>query len=242
MASDHIQLPADPATATVRIPVGEAARLSGDLTVPVGARSVVVFAHGSGSSRRSPRNRAVARVLEQAGFATFLLDLLTEQEEEVDAVTTEFRFDIPLLGRRTAAVVDRLAAQPGTRGLPVGLFGASTGAAAALIAAAERPGRVTAVVCRGGRVDLAGDALDRVRAPVLLIVGGRDPQVLALNRDAADRLAAPHRLEVVPGATHLFAENNALETVALSARRWFTDPDPDPDPGTGPGGPGPGLF
>jgi dienelactone hydrolase len=221
------QSPTDTATFPVRIPVEESTYLNADLSVPVGARSVVVFVHGSGSSRYSPRNRAVARVLEEAGIATLLLDLLTEREEEIDAVTGEYRFDIPLLGRRTSAVVDHLLSQPGTRGLPVGLFGASTGAAAALIAAAERPERVTAVVSRGGRVDLAEDALDRVRAPVLLIVGGRDPQVLELNRQAADQLTAAHRLEVVPGATHLFAENNALETVALSARRWFTRPDPD---------------
>jgi len=191
--------------------------------LPDGARTVVAFAHGSGSSRHSPRNRAVARVLQEAGLGTLLLDLLTEREERTDA---ELRFDIPLLGRRMIAAVDWLDAHPATRGMPLGLFGASTGAAAALIAAADRPDRIGAVVSRGGRVDLAGDAITRVRAPVLLIVGGHDPEVLALNRAVAARLAAPHRLEVIPGATHLFAEDNALETVAHSARDWFLRPDP----------------
>lgn len=231
MSLEHAPSPTDTATSAVRIPIEEGAHLNADLGVPVGASSAVLFAHGSGSSRHSPRNRAVAAVLQRAGVATLLLDLLTEREEEHDDVTAEYRFDIPLLARRTTAVIDRMAELPGTRGLPVGLFGASTGAAAALIAAAERPDRVNAVVCRGGRVDLAKDVLDRVRAPVLLIVGGRDPQVLAFNRDAADRLTAPHRLEVVPGATHLFAEQHALETVALAARLWFTRPGPEPEPG-----------
>ncbi|MBR7829387.1 dienelactone hydrolase family protein [Actinospica sp. MGRD01-02] len=214
-------------SSTVHVPVVQAADLSGDLVLPEGAQSVVAFAHGSGSSRYSPRNRAVAEVLQRAGLGTLLLDLLTEHEEELDEFTGELRFDIPLLGRRMVAAVDWLAANPETDGMPLGLFGASTGAAAALIAAAERPDRVTAVVSRGGRVDLAGDALGRVRAPVLLLVGGHDPDVLALNREAAARLAAPHRLEVIPGATHLFAEENALETVARSARDWFLRPDPE---------------
>ena len=196
---------------------------SGDLVLPDGARTVVAFAHGSGSSRHSPRNRAVARVLQEAGLGTLLLDLLTEREERTDA---ELRFDIALLGERLIAAVDWLDAHPATRGMPLGLFGASTGAAAALIAAAERPDRISAVVSRGGRVDMAGDAITRVRAPVLLIVGGYDEEVLALNRAVAARLAAPHRLEVIPGATHLFAEANALETVARSARDWFLRPDP----------------
>jgi dienelactone hydrolase len=196
---------------------------SGDLVLPDGARTVVAFAHGSGSSRHSPRNRAVARVLQEAGLGTLLLDLLTEREEKADA---ELRFDIALLGRRMIAAVDWLDVHPATRGMPLGLFGASTGAAAALIAAAERPDRISAVVSRGGRVDMAGDAITRVRAPVLLIVGGHDEEVLALNRAVAARLAAPHRLEVIPGATHLFAEDNALETVARSARDWFLRPEP----------------
>jgi pimeloyl-ACP methyl ester carboxylesterase len=196
---------------------------SGDLVLPDGARTVVAFAHGTGSSRHSPRNLAVARVLQEAGLGTLLLDLLTEREERTGA---DLRFDIPLLGRRMIAAVDRLDAHPATRGMPLGLFGASTGAAAALIAAAERPERVGAVVSRGGRVDLAGAAIARVRAPVLLIVGGHDEEVLELNRAVAARLVAPHRLEVIPGATHLFAEENALETVARSARDWFLRPDP----------------
>ena len=198
------------------------AHLAADLILPPDARTAVVFAHGSGSSRHSPRNRAVARVLNDAGLGTVLLDLLTPQEDVIDETTGEFRFDIPMLGRRVVAAVDWLAAEPATRGLPLGLFGASTGAAAALIAAADRPERIEAVVSRGGRVDLAGEAvLDRVRAPVLLLVGGLDPQVLELNRTAADRLGAPHRLDVIPGATHLFAEHGALETVARSAAEWF---------------------
>ena len=196
---------------------------SGDLVLPDGARTVVAFAHGTGSSRHSPRNRAVARVLQEAGLGTLLLDLLTEREEKSDA---ELRFDIPLLGRRMIAAVDWLDAHPATRGMPLGLFGASTGAAAALIAAAERPDRISAVVARGGRVDMAGDAIMSVRAPVLLIVGGHDEEVLELNRAVAARLVAPHRLEVIPGATLLFAEDNALETVARSARDWFLRPDP----------------
>jgi putative phosphoribosyl transferase len=196
---------------------------SGDLVLPDGARTVVAFAHGSASSRHSPRNRAVARVLQEAGLGTLLLDLLTEREEKTDA---ELRFDIPLLGERLIAAVDWLDVHPATRGMPLGLFGASTGAAAALIAAAERPDRISAVVARGGRVDMAGDAITRVRAPVLLIVGGHDEEVLGLNRAVAARLAAPHRLEVIPGATHLFAEDNALETVARSARDWFLRPEP----------------
>jgi len=208
-------------TTDVGIPVVEAARLDGDLTLPDDAGAMVVFAHGAGSSRISPRNQAVARVLQDAGFGTLLLDLLTEREEPVDQVTAEYRFDIELLSRRMVAAIDWLEQYPDTAGMPLGLFGASTGAAAALTAAAERPLRIAAVVCRGGRPDLAEQALAYVRAPVLLIVGGKDPQVLELNRDAAERLHAPHRLEVIPGATHLFAEHNALERVALSARDWF---------------------
>jgi putative phosphoribosyl transferase len=196
-------------------------RLHGDLTVPPDARGVVVFAHGSGSGRFSPRNRAVAEVLARAGLATLLMDLLTEQEEAVDLRTRHLRFDIGLLGRRVVATVDWLASEPSTSKLPVGCFGASTGAAAALIAAAERPARVGAVVSRGGRPDLAGDALRRVRAPTLLIVGGNDPEVLRLNEEALAALSGEARLEVVPGAGHLFEEPGALERVALLARDWF---------------------
>jgi dienelactone hydrolase len=195
--------------------------LYGDLTLPQDAPGVVVFAHGSGSGRFSPRNRAVAEVLARAGLATLLMDLLTEQEEAVDLRTRHLRFDIGLLGRRVVATVDWLASEPSTSKLPVGCFGASTGAAAALIAAAERPARVGAVVSRGGRPDLAGDALRRVRAPTLLIVGGNDPEVLRLNEEALAALSGEARLEVVPGAGHLFEEPGALERVALLARDWF---------------------
>ena len=180
----------------------------------------MLFAHGSGSSRHSPRNRRVAAHLQRAGFGTLLLDLLTSEEEQFDLHSRELRFDIGLLARRLVGAVDWLAARFGGE-LRVGLFGASTGAAAALVAAAERPSRVGGVVSRGGRPDLAGPALERVTAPTLLIVGGADPQVLTLNRQAAGRLAAPHRLEVVPGAGHLFEEPGALEEVARLAGAWF---------------------
>lgn len=198
-----------------------AVRLRGDLDVPPGARGVVVFAHGSGSSRLSPRNRAVASFLRDRGFATLLLDLLTEQEEAVDQRTAELRFDIGLLGGRLVATIDHVATADATRHLPLGLFGASTGAASALVAAAERADSVRAVVSRGGRPDLAGEALRNVRAPTLLVVGGLDQQVLALNQQAAAALAAPHVLEVVPGATHLFEELGTLARVAELAADWF---------------------
>ncbi|HMJ32362.1 MAG TPA: dienelactone hydrolase family protein [Baekduia sp.] len=195
--------------------------LAGDLGVPPAARGVVVFAHGSGSGRFSPRNRAVARVLDEAGLATLLLDLLTAEEEAVDLRTRHLRFDVALLGRRVIASIDWLAADPATGDLDVGCFGASTGAAAALVAAADRPDRVTAVVSRGGRPDLAGDALRRVTAPTLLIVGGHDHEVLRLNQRALAALAGPARLEIVPGATHLFEQPGALERVAVLARDWY---------------------
>jgi pimeloyl-ACP methyl ester carboxylesterase len=197
------------------------ARLLGDLTLPAEPRGLVVFAHGSGSSRMSPRNRAVAQALVDTGLATLLMDLLTGEEEAVDLRTRHLRFDVELLGQRVVATVDALGSEPGLGALPVGTFGASTGAAAALIAAADRPERVHAVVSRGGRPDLAGDALARVTAPTLLIVGERDPQVLRLNREAQALLAGESRLEVVPGATHLFEEPGALERVAALAREWF---------------------
>ncbi|MER5213849.1 alpha/beta fold hydrolase [Streptomyces sp. NPDC002838] len=197
--------------------------LAGDLAVPTSARGVVLFAHGSGSSRHSPRNRAVAAELRTAGLGTLLIDLLTAGEERRDASTGEHRFDIPLLARRLVAAIDWLEGQAVTRDLPVALFGASTGAGAALTAAAERPDRVLTVVSRGGRPDLAGDALAAVRAPVLLIVGGRDHEVLRLNQEAARRLHTPHTLHVVPGATHLFEEPGALEQVADTARQWCDD-------------------
>ncbi|HEX2636695.1 MAG TPA: alpha/beta family hydrolase [Gemmatimonadales bacterium] len=195
--------------------------LDGGFAVPDGARGVVLFAHGSGSSRHSPRNRFVAEALREAALATLLLDLLTPEEEAADARTRQLRFDIALLAERLVGAIDWLAHQAAARGLPVGLFGASTGGGAALVAAAERPDAVGAVVSRGGRPDLAGDALPMVRAPSLLIVGGDDEAVLGLNRRAMARMSAPVTLEIVPGATHLFEEPGALERVARLARDWF---------------------
>jgi putative phosphoribosyl transferase len=187
-------------------------------TTPLG---VVLFAHGSGSSRFSPRNRFVADALRQSGFATLLLDLLTEEEEAVDLRTRELRFDLDLLARRLVDAMDWLTHQELTRELPVGLFGASTGGGAALMAAARRPKRAHAVVSRGGRPDLAHDELAIVRAPTLLIVGGNDEIVIGLNQQAMAQMRGVVRLEIVPGATHLFEEPGALDTVANRARRWF---------------------
>jgi dienelactone hydrolase len=198
--------------------------VDGDLAVPVGATGVVLFAHGSGSSRLSPRNRYVAEVLQQARLATVLVDLLTPEEEVIDERTAQLRFDIGLLGKRLVIAADWLREHDETADLPIGCFGASTGAAAALIAAVERAGVVHAVVSRGGRPDLAADALDRVDAPTLLIVGELDSEVLELNEQALRRLgAAVKRLEIVPGATHLFPEPGAIEQVAQLARGWFVD-------------------
>jgi putative phosphoribosyl transferase len=199
-----------------------AVALDADLAVPDGAAGVVVFAHGSGSGRHSPRNRRVAAALQSSGLATLLLDLLTPDEGEVDARTAELRFDIRLLADRLAAAVDWLAEHPAAAGLPVGCFGASTGAAVALVCAAERPEQVRAVVSRGGRPDLAGAALASVRAPTLLIVGGRDHAVLDLNREAYARLSVEKAVEVVAGAGHLFEEPGALDEVTRHAARWFT--------------------
>lgn len=193
--------------------------LEADVTLPSGARGVVVFAHGSGSSRRSPRNRAVANALVSARFATVLFDLLTPGEEAADAVTGRLRFDVQLLSRRLVGAIDAVRHHPELGVLPMALFGASTGAAAALVAAAERD--VAAVISRGGRPDLAGDALERVHAPVLLVVGGRDGTVLGLNRAALGRLKGASWLAVVPGATHLFEEPGALEEVARLAVDWL---------------------
>ena len=204
----------------VAIDAGEVT-LQATLTRPDGARGVVAFAHGSGSGRHSPRNRYVADVLNQAGFATVLADLLTEEEEKVDLRTRHLRFDIGLLAGRVTGVVDWLNATPDTRALHIGLFGASTGAAAALVSAADRPDAVGAVVSRGGRPDLAGAALPRVRAPTLLVVGSRDEVVLGLNREAFDVLACEKRLDIVNGATHLFEEPGTLERVAELASDWF---------------------
>jgi putative phosphoribosyl transferase len=195
--------------------------LNGDLTLPANARGLVVFAHGSGSSRKSPRNRAVAEFLQHARLATLLLDLLTQREELADAATGEFRFDIPLLANRLVAAIDWAHAQAETSSLPIGLFGASTGAAAALIAAARRPHAVRAVVSRGGRPDLAEDSLHEVLAPTLLIVGGRDDVVIELNRQAFSRLRAAKELQIVPGATHLFEEAGTMDQVSRLAKNWF---------------------
>jgi putative phosphoribosyl transferase len=197
-----------------------AAELAGDLTIPEKARSLVVFAHGSGSSRRSPRNRSVAATLHEAGFATLLFDLLTPEEEAIDLRTRELRFDIGLLGRRLVDTTDWVHEHPELRRLPLGYFGASTGAAAALAAAAVRESP-RAIVSRGGRPDLAGAALERVNAPTLLLVGERDETVLRLNREAASRMHVHVELVVVPGATHLFEEPGTLEQVARLAAAWF---------------------
>jgi dienelactone hydrolase len=210
----------------VRLPV-DGVSLVGDLARPAAARGVVLFAHGSGSSRHSPRNRAVARALRVSGLATVLIDLLTRGEDAEDAAIGHLRFDIALLARRLVAVTDWLHEEPATERLPVGYFGASTGGGAALVAAAERP-EVFAVVSRGGRPDLAGAALTRVCAPTLLIVGGDDAAVIAMNRAAAARLRAEVRIEIVPGASHLFEEPGTLECVAVLAARWFEDHLPPP--------------
>jgi dienelactone hydrolase len=194
--------------------------LEGDLSVPEAAVGIVLFAHGSGSSRLSPRNRHVAHVLNEGNLATLLVDLLTADEEAIDARTGHLRFDIGLLAERLIGATDWLARQPDTRDLRLGYFGASTGGAAALAAAVERPA-AGAVVSRGGRPDLAGPALAHVHAPTLLIVGGADPQVLELNRMALAELRGEARLVVVPGATHLFEEPGTLDEVAWLARRWF---------------------
>lgn len=205
----------------VQVRTGDAT-LDGYLSVPSDARGVVAFAHGSGSSRHSPRNQFVASVLYAAGLATLLFDLLTEEEEKVDVQTREHRFDIPLLARRVSGAVDWLQNQASTRDLAIGLFGASTGAAAALIAAASKPDAVRAVVSRGGRPDMAGDALPRVQVPTLLIVGGQDEPVIGMNREAMGRMETTNELTIVPGATHLFQEPGALEQVADHAAEWFS--------------------
>ncbi len=213
-----------PRMRSVRIPV-EGVTLDGDLAVPAGVRGFVVFAHGSGSSRRSLRNRRVAAGLQREGFATLLMDLLTADEEQVDVRTGELRFDIPLLAARLTGAVDWLGDEHDAATLPVATFGASTGAAAALITAADRPDRVRVVIARGGRPDLGGDARRRVIAPTRLIVGGNDTTVRELNEQAAARLTAPVEIAVVPGATHLFEERGALDavivlTVGFLNNRW----------------------
>lgn len=199
----------------------EGVTLYGNLVIPPEAQAIVLFIHGSGSSRFSPRNQHVARMLNGVGLATLLFDLLTRQEQEIDEQTRHLRFDIPMLGERTVRTVDWTLRHQRTAPMPIGLFGASTGAAAALIAAANRPEAVRAVVSRGGRPDLAGDVLGHVRAPTLLLVGEHDRSVIELNRQAAQQMRAVHHLEVIPGATHLFEEPGTLEQVARHAGEWF---------------------
>lgn len=195
--------------------------LQGDLGVPAEPHGIVLFAHGSGSSRHSPRNQYVARALERRDLATLLIDLLTPEEEVIDDRTAQYRFDIPLLADRLVMIVDWLRDQRNTASLPIGLFGASTGGGAALMAAADRPDEIAAVVSRGGRPDLAGAALAKVKTPTLLIVGGLDTPVIQMNRDAMRQMRAEVKLEIVPGATHLFEEHGALERVAELAGEWF---------------------
>ncbi|MDX6248695.1 MAG: putative phosphoribosyl transferase [Kribbellaceae bacterium] len=207
---------------SVQIPVAGVV-LEADVTVPEQARGVVVFAHGSGSSRHSPRNRYVAEQLRNAGLATVLADLLTREEEEIDARTAEVRFDIDRLAVRTSALADWVTEQETTAGLSIGLFGASTGAAAALVAAAARPEEIGAVVSRGGRPDLAGEWLRLVRQPTLLIVGELDVKVIQLNQRAREKLSGLSRLMIVPHASHLFEEPGTLEKVAQLASAWFVE-------------------
>ncbi len=204
----------------VRITAGEVV-LEGNLVIPPGATGVVLFAHGSGSSRFSSRNRYVAGELRAGGVGTLLIDLLTRQEEQIDMRTAHLRFDIGLLADRLVSTIEWLEREPQTRNLKVGLFGASTGGGAALAAAARRPDRVAAVVSRGGRPDLAGPALPLVQAPTLLIVGGDDTPVIGMNQEAYDQMKSVRRLEIVPGASHLFEEPGTLEAVARLAREWF---------------------
>ena len=209
-----------PQKLAVQIPSGEIA-LAGDLSIPEDLRGVVLFAHGSGSSRHSPRNQYVAGVLQNIGIATLLLDLLTDDEESLDRQTAELRFDIGLLAKRLLDATAWLQQQPRIEEMKLGYFGASTGAAAALVAASDAVEDVGAIVSRGGRPDLAGPALVRVEAPTLLIVGANDPTVLELNRQVLSSLSCEKRLETVPGATHLFEEPGTLEEVARLARQWF---------------------
>jgi putative phosphoribosyl transferase len=199
------------------------AGLEGELSLSAAAAGVVIFAHGSGSSRHSPRNRYVADVLNEGGFATLLIDLLNADEQAVDQQTAQLRFDIPFLAERLVGITQWLGEQPHAEGLKMGYFGASTGAGAALVAAVEVPGLIHAVVSRGGRIDLAGSALARVEAPTLAIVGGADPVVLELNRKALAQMHCPRRLHMVPDAGHLFEEPGALQEVAALARAWFAE-------------------
>ena len=204
----------------VRVDAGRVS-LEGNLEIPRGATGIVLFAHGSASSRHSPRNRYVAHELQEVGLATLLIDLLTPEEEALDLQTAQFRFDIPLLANRLIGATDWLTQHSPTCHLRVGYFGASTGSAAALMGAAERPNIVTAVVSRGGRPDLAWPALPRIHAPTLFVVGGEDFAVIEMNRAALAELRCVKKLEIIPGATHLFEEPGALEEVARLAREWF---------------------
>lgn len=205
----------------IRIPIGSI-NLEGNLDIPAGAKGIVIFVHGSGSSRHSPRNQYVAKELQKEGLATLLFDLLTAQEERIDMLTRELRFDIDLLSKRLISVTSWVLNQPEIKELNLGYFGASTGAAAALIAAKVHSDNIKAVVSRGGRPDLAENSLMYVKAPTLLIVGGRDPQVIELNQWALDRMKMPEKeLKIVPGATHLFEEKGTLEEVARLAGEWF---------------------
>ena len=219
MGCDVMKTADIPATSAVRIPARDIV-IDGDLILPRRADGLVIFAHGSGSSRFSVRNRAVAEVLVEGGFATLLLDLLTRQEESIDRHAGQFRFDVERLAARVVAAIDWVGTQPAMASLPIGCFGASTGAAAALMAAAARPARVQAVISRGGRPDLAGDALPRVEAPTLLIVGGNDEPVIELNEAARKRLRVRAQTTIVPGATHLFEEPGALDKVSQLALEW----------------------
>lgn len=205
----------------IRVPIGDQ-WLQGDLGIPGVPHGIVLFAHGSGSSRKSPRNQYVARVLERRGLATLLIDLLTPDEETIDDRTAQYRFDIEMLTDRLVTIVDWLRRRNDTSSLPIGLFGASTGGGAALMAAAARPREIGAVVSRGGRPDLAGTSLARVTSPTLLIVGGLDTPVIEMNRDAMRQMHAEVTLEIVPGATHLFEEPGTLERVAELAGNWFS--------------------
>ncbi|WP_410508671.1 dienelactone hydrolase family protein [Methanosarcina hadiensis] len=205
----------------VQIPIGPI-HLEGSLDIPEGARGIVVFVHGSGSSRHSPRNQYVAKEMQRSGLGTLLFDLLTVEEERIDMMTRHLRFDIELLSKRLIDVTGWLLSRPDTKDLNIGYFGASTGAAAALIAAKEHADTIKAVVSRGGRPDLAESALMYVKAPTLLIVGGRDTQVIDMNQWALDRMVILEKeLKIVPGATHLFEEQGALEEVARLAGEWF---------------------
>jgi putative phosphoribosyl transferase len=217
---NHVGQAIEHVPVTVRL---SSVELEGYLSVPTAATGVVLFAHGSGSSRHSPRNRYVADVLNEGGLATVLIDLLTADEQEVDLQTAQLRFDIPFLVDRLVGITQWLRDQPQAAGLKIGHFGASTGAGAAVVAAAELPRAVHAVVSRGGRLDLAGDALTQLQAPTLAIVGGNDPVVLELNRQALARMHCVKHLHIIPGATHLFEEPGALQQVAILARNWFAE-------------------